>query len=484
MIMNILRKGCLGLLILAGSGAIALTVALAIALNLYFQPKLRSTHSSPDGRFKVEIFTDPVLFAMPGQGSDASGMVYLYDTTGQKIAQKSFPMLQLVQLNWTEDELDLGLGVGMIDLPVSHDPNIQLFQAVMEGNRPRFDKLFAKANPQFITANGRTLLHAAAHSNNLEIIKILLQKNIDINAKDNLGDTALHLAVQNNLPKITQILLENKANPNSQSQDQDTPLLTALEREFMPIAQQLIQYNADVNVINRNQKTPLHFAARLSDLELIRELIKRGASPQLQPSPVSILSTVLDHSTTSTPQKQQTIAFLLSQGTQLDDAILIDAINWRQFDMVEFLIQKGANVNAQEVNSTPLIAIVSSAGATPAQRQRIMDLLLAAGADINGQNEWGDTPLSTAALHYSANPDQSTIQYLLQQSADVNLANQYGTTPLMLAAQVPVGISTAQRSTLVNLLLKQGADRQAQNQQGKTAADLALDPQIQKLLRP
>ena len=59
----------------------------------------------------------------------------------------------------------------------------------------------------------------------------------------------------------------------------------------------------------------------------------------------------------------------------------------------------------------------------------IIDSLLNAGADINKQNDNGDTPLHIAA---SVN-DIDTFKYLLKQGADKDIKNIYGNNPIDIA---------------------------------------------------
>lgn len=475
--MNILRRVFLGLLLATALGAIALNIAAAF----YFKPQIRSTYISPDGRFKVVVYTVPSLIAMPGQGSDAAGTAYVYDATGKELGQASFEMVQLLSLDWQENRVDLG--VKSIDLPQSHDPNILLFQAVMQGDRPAFDRLLPQANLQFQTSHHRTLLHAAAVGGNLEIMRQLLKNNINVNAKDTLGDTSLQIATENNLTGIVRLLLAQRADPSVQNQAQETPLLTALESGYIDVAQQLITHGANVNVFNRNSRTPLSLAASLSHLGLIKQLLERGASVKPTHPNLGVLSAVLDNTQTSVQQKQQAIALLMANGASFQGSELLNAIRWRQLDMVEFLIKQGANINYQDGSSTLMMAIATNQDATPEQRLRIMDRLLAHGANINAKNAWGNTALAEAVLQYHPSK-QYVIDYLLKHGATVNIADHNQTTPLMLAAQTPYPeVSIANRIKLINSLLKYGADIHAQNQQGKTAVDLTSDPQVQQSLR-
>ena len=51
-----------------------------------------------------------------------------------------------------------------------------------------------------------TALIQAAHYGKLEVVKILLNKGADVNAKDASGDTALIQASHNNNPEVVEIL--------------------------------------------------------------------------------------------------------------------------------------------------------------------------------------------------------------------------------------------------------------------------------------
>jgi ankyrin repeat protein len=87
-----------------------------------------------------------------------------------------------------------------------------------------------------------------------------------------------------------------------------------------------------------------------------------------------------------------------------------------------------------------------------------IETLLADGADVNFQNEAGETPLAYAAAwnHFPA------LKALLQADADPNIADKTGGTPIMLAAQHGT-------APMVRLLLAYGADPRAIDNAGYTA---------------
>jgi murein DD-endopeptidase MepM/ murein hydrolase activator NlpD len=89
---------------------------------------------------------------------------------------------------------------------------------------------------------------------------------------------------------------------------------------------------------------------------------------------------------------------------------------------------------------------------------------IAAGANVNAQDEYGQTPLMYAASS-STNPD--ILAELLKASATINTQTSAGWTALMYAARDTKNLDTAL------LLMNAGADPTLKNSDGQSAADLA-----------
>ena len=125
-------------------------------------------------------------------------------------------------------------------------------------------------------------------------------------------------------------------------------------------------------------------------------------------------------------------------------------------DVVEVLLDQGANVNAVDSNGeTPLlIAIGPQDMKNP---KDILELLLTHGADVN----FGDGKMMTALHKTVSRNRKDLVILLLDHGANINAETQYGNTPLHVAV-------SERSKDMVELLLARGADVNARNSTGRT----------------
>lgn len=88
-------------------------VALIIAYVAWQRTSLKQVQviESPDARFRLVVYRRPIWpSAMPGQGSDAPGLVRLYDRSGHLLHEAKIPMVQQVNdLEWAHDHVTIPL---------------------------------------------------------------------------------------------------------------------------------------------------------------------------------------------------------------------------------------------------------------------------------------------------------------------------------------------------------------------------------------
>jgi len=124
---------------------------------------------------------------------------------------------------------------------------------------------------------------AIAQENNEEFKK-LVNAGFDVNTKDSLGETALHLAVEHGNLEIVRLLLERGADVNAKNKNGLTPIwgINDDDTTAMEIFRLLIRSGADVNVSNEDGETLLMQASAADSVEGVQMLLKAGADPHLK----------------------------------------------------------------------------------------------------------------------------------------------------------------------------------------------------------
>jgi len=127
-------------------------------------------------------------------------------------------------------------------------------------------------------------------------------------------------------------------------------------------------------------------------------------------------------------------------------------------EMLEYLLSKGADVNAYDDRAgTPLHIVTKWCPDVEA-----LKILVDHGADVNTKNKWEEIPLHHAAKQ----TDVEILAYLISQGADVHAKNKQGETPLHCAVE-------ESSTEIVAFLVSQGADISAKTSSGDTLLHLA-----------
>jgi len=127
--------------------------------------------------------------------------------------------------------------------------------------------------------NGGTPLMYAALARNTEVIKLLLGKGADVNARHNRNGTALMLAAQMGDPGTTRLLLEKGAEVNVRDEYGYTALMCAAASESNDpeLIKAFLARGAEINVKAKDGETALTLAGRKGRTEMVGLLKQAGA---------------------------------------------------------------------------------------------------------------------------------------------------------------------------------------------------------------
>ncbi len=290
-------------------------------------------------------------------------------------------------------------------------------------------------------SDGGAPLHFAVEHGNRELVELLLARGADVEAKTAEGWTALHLARANT--DMVELLVNRGADVNSADPNGMTPLHDAARRGNNETVDRLIAKGADVNGNTADGETPALLAAMYNRRDTVTLLLSKGAETSIQLAAyLGDLARVKD--------------FLANGiGVNPQDAHSVTPLHAAaiggQKEVAEFLLSKGALVNADSANLVGRTPLHCAAVAVEGSKE-VAELLIGKGAEIDAKNKGGNTPLFDAAS--VANTD--TARLLIAHGADVNARGWYNLTPLHRAA-----LAHGDKD-LVLLLLDHGADVNAE----------------------
>ena len=234
----------------------------------------------------------------------------------------------------------------------------------------------------------------------------------------------------------------------------------AVREEHINIVEFLIENGADVNAEDLAENTPLYYAIETGNVNEVKMLVDNKAD----------INTIY----------------------KLGITPLICAIDFYKekreknfYEIIELLIANGADINIESEFGTPLIRAVTD------EQNDIVKLLIDNGADINKMDEFEGTPLHIASkngnkelvelfiskganidveldlfrstpLHYAASYGQKEIvKLLINYGAEITKKDFEDDTPLHLAVKYG-------SKEIVEYLLSKGADLEDKNKYGKT----------------
>ncbi|XP_041129336.1 E3 ubiquitin-protein ligase MIB2-like isoform X3 [Polyodon spathula] len=322
-----------------------------------------------------------------------------------------------------------------------------------------------------IKNQGKTSLQVAAHQGHMEVVKVLLQANASIEIKDEDGDTALHYTAFGNQAEIARLLLSKGAGVNLLNTSMCTALHIAVNKGFTEVVRVLSEHNADINLQDSYGDTPLHDAIA-KDFRNIIEILTDV--PNIDFTQQNNRGFNLLHHAALKGNKLA-MEKILARARQLADvkkddgfsALHLAALNNHR-EVAEVLIKEGrCDVNVRNNrNQTPLQLAVTQGHA------EMVQLLVTEGADVNVEDEDGDT-----AVHIALSRQQLASTMAAMEGEGSSLYTRLQGSGLLGNQELNVGAAIA------CFLAQEGADINYANHKGKSPLDLVTDGMIVQLIK-
>ncbi len=387
--------------------------------------------------------------------------------------------------------------------------------------------------------DGTTALHWASYRDDVTSAQLLLRAGAKPNAANDLGATPIWMASVNGSSAMVRVLLEAGANPNAALLLGETAIMAAARSGNADVAEQLLSRGANPNLPAARGQTALMWAVAQRHPNVVKVLLAHGADVHARSETWTQMMAVSPH---GAPEYNRQIPFgsntplmfaaragdlesaklLVAAGARVNDvdawgvSVMALAAHSGFTDLVEFLLDKGADVNASGAGFTALHAAIMR------RDEALVRTLLAHRADPNlPLKDWTPTRRQSSDFHFEPELVGATpfwlaarfthpvvMRLLVEHGADPRFVHksdrvvdgrggkayehQYQATTAVMAAvgmggggQAWVPVERTQRESLmletVTLALSYGIDINAANVDGRTALDAAKALKFERL---
>jgi len=268
------------------------------------------------------------------------------------------------------------------------------------------------------TRYGRTPLSWAAENGHEAVVKLLLEKDANTEAKDTYGRTPLSWIAGNGHEAVVKLLLEKDANTEAKDTHGRTPLSWTAGNGHEAVVKLLLEKDANTEAKDTHGRTPLRWTAGNGHEAVVKLLLEKDANTEAKDT-----------------YGRTPLSCAASSGYEA---------------VVKLLLEKNADIEAKgKYGLTPLSYAASNG------HEAVVKLLLEKNADTEAKDINGLTPLSWAA----SSGHEAVVTLLLENNADIEARDEYGRTPLSWAA-------TFSYEAVVKLLLEKDADTEARDYNG------------------
>jgi ankyrin repeat protein len=311
-------------------------------------------------------------------------------------------------------------------------------------------------------------LHSAAEGGHSDVIKVLLKLGMSTDTCEWDEETAIKLGIREGHSDALIPLLDAIGSPEQQiSYAKERGLMKdAIEERNTAFAQILLNRGLDVNDRVKNESPHLTVALSLGQIGMANWFLEKGA--KLLRNDKGVTALMLASEAYGSGRE---IDFLVGIGADLDEqdesgrTALMCAVDSMTQHHVVALLKHGADLSLQDQHGdTVFHKACRLVEYGRYHRRDIVEMLLEAGADVNVKNLNGQTPVAAAMEQ-----NQPTIARLVIESgADVDWQDNRGQSLLMKTIEKHDHITS-------KMIIERSKDLDLQDEDGWTALDYAFE---------
>lgn len=263
---------------------------------------------------------------------------------------------------------------------------------------------------------------------------------------------------------------QRKAQYDPANDEQEQIILNAILSNETEIITNLLNSGFDINHQFENGNTLLYLSIYEKKPQIVTMLLDKNANPNIQNekgrTPIHVAISTMQEEITET---------LAMHGAKYDipddegKIPLIEAAKWDQNQkIIDIFLKQGANIEGTDKRGCTMLHMAVLFGAV-----KNIEFLLQNGANIEARDSIGRTPIRIATGKGSSGHGEEITNLLIKAGADVNTQDDFGWTPLH-------GVIFSQHTNMAKLLLESGADPSIKSTHKREAFSVSIPGQVVK----